>query len=102
MELRRGGPCPSPYLDGAGSAREGCTELTVCVRLPAVVAKVAIVLEGVELAPGAKVPKPPNRTALAANRTFPLSRELLWRKLSCSGGLDPVVSPDGEQRGGWG
>ena len=46
LELRRGGPCPSPYLDGAGSAREGCAELTACVGLPADVAKVAIVLEG--------------------------------------------------------
>jgi hypothetical protein len=46
LELRRGGLRPSPLHDGAGSAREGCAELTAFVRLPAVVARVAIVLKG--------------------------------------------------------
>ena len=51
--------------------------------------------------PGTQVPKPPGRSARAANRTCILSTwsRVVWR-LSCSGELDPIRVP-GRRAAGW-
>ncbi len=57
MRLRRGASVnfvPVRKFDDAGSARGRCAEMAACVGLPAVVAKVASMLEGCRLLPGRK------------------------------------------------